>query len=156
MENNAVSFPTKIKLYRSFVLSVLLCECESWTLTAELQGRIQAFGCGCNRRMLSIPYIQRITNEYVWQRVDVLGRRQELLLSSVASYYGSVMSVVMICCRRSYNKVRGRDGSRRPRKSCKDNIQEQMSMLCVADDRGRWVVIAADASVGVSPTTPGR
>ena len=34
--------------------------------------------------------------EYVWQQVDILARRQELLLSTVASYHGLAMSVVMI------------------------------------------------------------
>ena len=49
------------------------------------------------------------------------------------------------------------DGSRhrrRSRKSWKDNIAEwtgqlMSSLLHTADDRGRWAVIASDASVGV-------
>ena len=49
------------------------------------------------------------------------------------------------------------DGSRRrgrPHKSWKDNIKEwtgqsMSSLLRIADDRGRWAVIAADVSVGV-------
>ena len=48
---------------------------------------------------------QHKTNEYVWHvaigRYPILAGRQELLLlSSVASYHGSVMSVVMMSCRR--------------------------------------------------------
>ena len=31
------SFPTNIKLYKSLVLSILLCGCESWTSTADLE-----------------------------------------------------------------------------------------------------------------------
>ena len=49
------------------------------------------------------------------------------------------------------------DGIRRrgkPRKSWKDNINEwtaqsMLSLLRITDDRGRWAVIAADATVGV-------
>ena len=47
-ENKAISFPTKITLYKSLVLSLLLY-CESWaqrpalTATADLERRIQAF-----------------------------------------------------------------------------------------------------------------
>ena len=33
--NSGISFPTKIKLYKSLVLSMLLYGCESWTLTVE-------------------------------------------------------------------------------------------------------------------------
>ena len=49
------------------------------------------------------------------------------------------------------------DGSRRrgkPRKLWKDNFKEwtgqlMSSLLHITDDRGRWAVITADASVGV-------
>ena len=51
-KNKAISFPTKIVLYRSLVLSVLLYGCEGWTLTADLERRIQAFENKCFRRML--------------------------------------------------------------------------------------------------------
>ena len=52
--NKSISFPTKIILYRSLVLSVLLCGCESWTLAGDLQRRIQAFENKCYRRLLGI------------------------------------------------------------------------------------------------------
>ena len=45
--------------------------------------------------------------------------------------------------------------------SWKDNIKEWISqsmssLLRIEDDKGRWAVVAAAASVGVPPTTPGR
>ena len=43
-------FPTKIKIYKALVLSVLLDECENRTLTADLESRIQAFENKCYRR----------------------------------------------------------------------------------------------------------
>ena len=41
-QSKVVSFPTKIKLCKLLVLSPLLDGCESWTLTVDLQRRIQA------------------------------------------------------------------------------------------------------------------
>ena len=38
-----ISFATKIKLFKTLVLSTLLYGCESWTLTADSTKRIQAF-----------------------------------------------------------------------------------------------------------------
>ena len=64
-KNNAISFLTKIKLYKSLVLSILLYGFESWTLTAELERRIQAFENKCYRKMLGISYSKHKTNEYV-------------------------------------------------------------------------------------------
>ena len=71
---------------------------------ADQASRIQAFEYKCYRKMLATSYEEHKTNEYVWQQVSILAGRQELLLSTVASYYGSTMSVVMIRCRRSYYK----------------------------------------------------
>ena len=40
--NKRISLSPKIRLMRSLVISIFLYACESWTLTAELQKRIQA------------------------------------------------------------------------------------------------------------------
>ena len=42
-KQQAISFLTKVKLYKSLVLPILLYRFESWTLTAILERRIQAF-----------------------------------------------------------------------------------------------------------------
>ena len=59
------SLATKIKLYKTLVLSTLLYGCESWTLTADSTKRIQAFENKCYRRMLGISWKNRKTNEFV-------------------------------------------------------------------------------------------
>ena len=40
--DKSISLSSKIQLMRSLVTSIFLYACESWTLTAELQRRIQA------------------------------------------------------------------------------------------------------------------
>ena len=47
----------------SFGISIFLNACESWTLTAELEKRMQAFEIRCYRRLLDISYKDHITNE---------------------------------------------------------------------------------------------
>ena len=41
--------------------------CESWTLTAELQSRIQAMEIRCYPKILRISYKDHVTNEEVFQ-----------------------------------------------------------------------------------------
>ena len=48
---------------RSLVISIFLHACESWTLTAELEKRRQAFEMRCCRRLLNISYKDHATNE---------------------------------------------------------------------------------------------
>ena len=46
-KNGSISLCSKIRLMRSLVTPVFLYDCESWTLTAELQRRIQAMEMRC-------------------------------------------------------------------------------------------------------------
>ena len=42
-KSNKISIQTKILLYKSLVLSIMLYGCETWTLTEDLERRIIAF-----------------------------------------------------------------------------------------------------------------
>ena len=59
----------------SFVIS-----CESWTLTAELEKRMQAFEMRCCRRLLNISYKDHITNDEVRRKIQAaIGEYGEFL-----------------------------------------------------------------------------
>ena len=45
---------TKVRVFRSLVLPVLLYSCETWTLTGELRRRLNSFGAMSLRRILGI------------------------------------------------------------------------------------------------------
>ena len=48
---NTISFANKIKLYKSLVISVVLYGCETWTLLADYEKRIQVFETKCMRKL---------------------------------------------------------------------------------------------------------
>ena len=60
-----ISLSSKIQLMRSLVTSMLLYICESWTLRAELQRRIQAKEMRCYCKILHISYKDHVTNKEV-------------------------------------------------------------------------------------------
>ena len=60
--DNNISLGSKVKLMRSLVSSIFLYACESWTLTAELEKRTQAFEMRCYRRLLNMSYKEHVTN----------------------------------------------------------------------------------------------
>ena len=73
------SYP-EILLTRSFVTSIFLYVCESWTLTAELQRRIQAMEMRCYRKILRISYKDHVTNEEVRAKIQqAIGPHEDLL-----------------------------------------------------------------------------
>ena len=63
--DRSISLSFKIRLMRSLVTFIFLFACESWTLTAELQRRIQALEMRCYRKILRISYKDHVTNEEV-------------------------------------------------------------------------------------------
>ena len=74
------SLGSKVKLMHSLVISIFLYGCESWTLTAELEKRMQAFEMRCFRRLLNISYKDHVTNEEVHRKIQAaIGEYDELL-----------------------------------------------------------------------------
>ena len=63
--DKGISLISKIRLMRSLLTFIFLYACESWTLTAELQRRIQAMEMRCYRKILYISYKNHATNEEV-------------------------------------------------------------------------------------------
>ena len=58
-----ISLASEVKSMRTLILSTLLYACESWTLTAEIERRIQALEMRCYRRLLNISYKDHVRNE---------------------------------------------------------------------------------------------
>ena len=65
-----ISLASKVKLMWTLVLSTFLYAYESWTLTAEMERRIQALEMRCYRRLLNISYKDHVTNEEVRNRIQ--------------------------------------------------------------------------------------
>ena len=61
-----ISLASKVKLMRTLILSTFLYACESWTLTAEIERRIQALEMRCYRR-LSDFYFWIFPTKTMWR-----------------------------------------------------------------------------------------
>ena len=65
----------------SLVKSIFLYACESWTLTAELQRRIQAIEMRLYRKILHTSYKDHVTNEEVRAKIkEVIGPHEDLTI----------------------------------------------------------------------------
>ena len=65
---------------RSLFTSIFLCACESWTLIAELQRRIQAMEMRCHHKILCISHKDHVTNEEVRAQIQLaIGPHEDLL-----------------------------------------------------------------------------
>ena len=79
-KNIAISF--KINLMRSLAMSIFLYACETWTITADIERRIQALEMRCFSKLLGVLYRDHIANEEVKARIgNAIGSYEDLLTS---------------------------------------------------------------------------
>ena len=128
-----------MKLMRSIVISICLYACESWTLTAELEKRTQAFEIISNKG--------NVTNEEVRRKIPAaIGEYDELptlMKKRKRKWFGHVSrsSVLAKTILQGTAKEKGKRG--RQKKRWKDNIRQCTGMgfassTRAAENRTRW------------------
>ena len=150
-----IALSSKIRLMRSLVMSIFLYACESWTLTAETEKRIQAMEMRCIRKLLGITYRDHITNEEVQNRTrQAIGPHEDLLTTvkqRKLRWYGHITrsglaKTVM------QGTVQGERRRGRQRKRWEDNIPEWTGLtlgtaMRKAERREEWRELVARTSV---------
>ena len=111
---------------RSLVTSIFLYACESWTLTAELQRKIQAMEMRCYRKILHISYKDHVSNEEVRAKIQQAIGPHEDLLTNVKrrklQWYGHVSRSSRLAKSILRSTVKGERRQGRQRKRWEDNI----------------------------------
>ena len=119
---------------RSLVTSIFLYACESWTLTAELQSRIQAMEMRCYRKILRISYKDHVTKEEVHAKIQqAIGPHEDLLtIVKRCKLPAVVWSCLPFIRSGQYHLARHSERGRRQgwqRKRWEDNIRDQWTGL---------------------------
>ena len=126
------SLASKVKLMRTLILSTFLYACESWTLTAEIERRIQDLEMRCYRRLLNISYKDHVTNEEVRNRIqNAVGVHDDLLTivkKRKLRWYGHISRSSGMAKTILQGKVDGVRRRRRQKKRWEDNIKEWTGM----------------------------
>ena len=122
-----ISLASKVKLMRTLVLSTFLYACESWTLTAEIERRIQALEMRCYR-LLNISYKDYVTNEEVRNRIqNAIGVHDDLLTmvrQRKLRWYGHISRSSGMAKTILQRTVKGARRRGRQKKRWEDNIKE--------------------------------
>ena len=155
---------SKIRLIRSLVTSIFLDAFESWTLTAELQRRIQAMEMRCYRNiLLIISYKDHVTNEEVRAKIQQAIRPHEDLLTIVKrrkqQWYSHVSHSSGLAKTILQGMVKGGRRQGRQRKRWEDNIREWTGLQFSKSQRAvknmeKWRKLVVKSSV--VPQRPSR
>ena len=151
-----ISLGSKVKPVRSFVISIFLYTCESWTLTAELEKRTQAFEMRCYWRLLNISYKDHVINEEVRRKIQAATGEYDELLTLVKKrklrWFGHVSRASGLAKTILQGTVKGKRKRGRQKKRWEDNIKEWTGMdfassIMAAENRSRWKGIVANSAV---------
>ena len=141
---------------RSLVTSIFLYACESWTLIAELQRRIQAMEMRCYRKVLCISYKDHVTNKEVHAKIQQTIRAHKDLLTSVKrrklQWYGHVSRSLGLSKTILQGTVKGGRRQGRQRKRWEDIIREWTAVEFAksqraVENREKWRKLVAKSYV---------
>ena len=138
------------------VTSTFLYACESWTLTAELQRRIQAMEMRYYRKILRIPYKDHVTNEEVRAKIQqAIGPHEDLLTivkRRKLRWYGHVSRSSGLAKIILQDTVKGGKRQDRRKKRWEDNMRkwtglEFAKFQKAVENREKWRKLVAKSYV---------
>ena len=144
-KDHDLSVQTKKRIVETMVFPVATYGAESWTVTKELQRRIQGFEMWCWRRMLRIPWTHKVTNRSVLETIGDPVPLDGLILHRKLSYCGHILrehrneleKVLML------GMMEGTRARGRPRSRWLDEVKSEMGynlgqLVRLADDGMHW------------------
>ena len=127
-KDRSISKRTKIMFMRSLVLSSFLYGCETWTISADSERKINSFEMRCYRRLLGVPYTAHRTNDSiigeVRQHIGCFERFFETVKKRKLQLYGHTVRANNLATTFLQGAVPVRRPRGRPRKTWLSNVEE--------------------------------
>ena len=86
-----ITLPTKVRLVKAMVFSVVMYGCESWTMKKAECRRIDAFELWCWRRLLRVPWTARRSNQSIPKEISPGISLEGMMLKLKLQYSGYFM-----------------------------------------------------------------
>ena len=94
LKSRDITLPTRVRLVKVMVFSVVMYGCESWTVKKAEHQRIDAFELWCWRRFLRVPWTARRSNQSILKEISPEYSLEELMLKLKLQYFGHLMQRV--------------------------------------------------------------
>ena len=129
LKSTDITLPTKGRLVKAMVFSVVMYGCESWTIKNAEHQRTDAFELWCWRRLLRVPWTARRSNQSILKEISPEYSLEGLMLKLKLQYFGHLMrradsfkKTLML------GKIEGRRRRGRQRMRWLDGITDSMDM----------------------------
>ena len=91
LRSRHITLPTRIRLVKGIVFPVVMYGCDSWTVKKAEHLRIDAFELWCRRRLLSVPWTARRSNQCILKEISPGCSLEGLMLKLKLQYFGHLM-----------------------------------------------------------------
>ena len=91
LKSRDITLPTKVCLVKAMVFPVVMYGCENWTINRAERQRIDAFELWCWRRLLTVPWTARRSNQSILKEISPEYSLEELMLKVKLQYFGPLM-----------------------------------------------------------------
>ena len=91
LKSREITLSAKVHLVKAMVFPVVMYGCESWTIKKAECQRIDAFELWCWRRLLSIPWTARRSNQSIVKEISPGCSLEGLMLKLKLQHFGHVM-----------------------------------------------------------------
>ena len=84
-----ITLPTKVRLVKAMVFPVVMYGCESWTVKKTECRRIDAFELWYLRRLLTVPWTSRRSNQSMLKEIIPEYSLEEVMLKLKLQYFAT-------------------------------------------------------------------
>ena len=91
LKSRDITVPTKVRLVKAMVFSVVRYGWESWTIKKAEHQRIDAFELWCWRRLLRVPWTAKRSNQSILKDISPECSLEGVMLKLKLQYFGHLM-----------------------------------------------------------------
>ena len=91
LKSRDITLPTKVHLVKAMIFPVIMYECEYWTIKKAECQRIDAFELWYWRRLLSVPWTARRSNQSILKEISPEYSLEGLMMKLKLQYVGHLM-----------------------------------------------------------------
>ena len=91
LKSRDITLQTKFCVVKAMVFPIVMYGCESWTIKKAERWRIDAFELWCWRRLLSVPWTAKRSNQSILKEINPEYSLAGLMLKLKLQYFGHLM-----------------------------------------------------------------
>ena len=156
--NKGMQMGVRLRLLKCYVWSILLYGCEAWTISKRMQEKLEATEMWFLRRMLRIPWADKITNVAVLRRAGTGRQLTKNILERQMKFLGHVMRKETLEELSVTGRIEGTRGRGRPRRDYLHSLCDIVGgitgpteLLRATKDRLGWKLMIADVRMDTAP-----